>query len=143
MGRVFADLVKRSEKQVPDAGRNHCAGAPASGHGQEKRASDAALGRSRGGLTTKIHLLADEHGHLDPSKRNGMLLAVPARNTDEARCRYRQRHNRHSALQGDVKHAFLQDPRRTFGTVIGHEAIHVDGHNLDETARIVTVLGMP
>jgi transposase len=61
---VFADLVKdrRNQYLMPNAGLNHCAGAPASGHGQEKRTSDAALGRSRGGLTTRIHLLADEHG---------------------------------------------------------------------------------
>jgi transposase len=51
-----------SEEPVSDAGLNDCAGTPASGYGQEKGASDAALGRSRGGLTTKIHLLADEHG---------------------------------------------------------------------------------
>jgi Transposase DDE domain len=30
--------------------------------GAKKRASETALGRSRGGLTTKIHLLADELG---------------------------------------------------------------------------------
>ena len=50
------------EESVSDAGFNHRAGTSASGHGQEKGASDTALGRSRGGLTTKIHLLADEHG---------------------------------------------------------------------------------
>jgi hypothetical protein len=49
-----ASPVPLLEEPVPDAGLDHCAGAPASGHGQEKRASDAALGRSRGGLTTKI-----------------------------------------------------------------------------------------
>ena len=46
--------VPLPEKPVPDAGLDHCAGAPASGHGQGKRASDAALERSRGGLTTKF-----------------------------------------------------------------------------------------
>jgi transposase len=36
--------------------------APASGHRPQKGGQDKALGRSRGGLSTKIHLLADEDG---------------------------------------------------------------------------------
>lgn len=47
----------------------HClSGSPARGRGQEKGAfdevepADHALGRSRGGLSTKVHLAADGHG---------------------------------------------------------------------------------
>ncbi len=42
---------------------HHRASPPAGGHGPQKGGSeDPALGRSRGGLSTKIHLLADEQG---------------------------------------------------------------------------------
>ena len=51
------------EEPVPDDRLDHRAGSSASGHGPQKGGSeDAALGRSRGGLSTKIHLLADEDG---------------------------------------------------------------------------------
>jgi putative transposase len=60
--KVFADLVKDRKNQYLMLDSTNRAGAPASGYRQEKGASDAALGRSRGDLTTKIHLLADEHG---------------------------------------------------------------------------------
>jgi transposase len=42
---------------------NHRKGTPASGHRPQKGGfEDPALGRSRGGLSTKIHLLADQNG---------------------------------------------------------------------------------
>ena len=60
--RVFHELVRDQEEPVSDAGFDHRAGPPAGGHGPQKRGADKALGRSRGGLTTKIHLLTNELG---------------------------------------------------------------------------------
>jgi len=66
IGRVGAHLRRsgcRSKEPVPDDRLHHRPSAPASGYGPQKRGSeDAALGRSRGGLSTKIHLLADQDG---------------------------------------------------------------------------------
>ena len=50
------------EKPVPHAGFHHRAGSPASGYGPQKGGEDKALGSSRGGLSTKIHLLANGLG---------------------------------------------------------------------------------
>lgn len=51
------------EEPVPDDRLDHRASTPAGGHGRKKGGSEGkALGRSRGGLSTKIHLLADEVG---------------------------------------------------------------------------------
>jgi hypothetical protein len=53
----------RQEEPVSDDRLDHRPGTPAGGHGPQKGGSgDKALGRSRGGLSTKIHLLADEVG---------------------------------------------------------------------------------
>jgi transposase len=51
-----------SKERVSDDRFDHRASPPASGHGPQKGGADKALGRSRGGLTTKIHLLADDLG---------------------------------------------------------------------------------
>ena len=62
-GSAFSTTSYRTNKPVPDARFHHRASSPASGHEPHKGGSeDAALGRSRGGLSTKIHLLADEQG---------------------------------------------------------------------------------
>lgn len=50
------------EEPVPDDRLDDRTSAPASGHRPQKGGEDKALGRSRGGLSTKIHLLADEDG---------------------------------------------------------------------------------
>lgn len=46
---------------VPNARQHHCSRPPAGGE-RKRGAKDQALGRSRGGLTTKIHMLADALG---------------------------------------------------------------------------------
>ena len=51
------------EEPVSDDRLDHRTGTPAGGDGAQKKGSgDKALGRSRGGLSTKVHLLADEAG---------------------------------------------------------------------------------
>jgi len=63
MGAHLRRPGRRPEEPVPDDRFDHRAGTPAGGHGPQKGGSgDPALGRSRGGLSTKIHLLADEAG---------------------------------------------------------------------------------
>ena len=53
----------RQEKPVSDDRLDHRTSTSASGHWPQKGGNeDPALGRSRGGLSTKIHLLADENG---------------------------------------------------------------------------------
>src|SRR5260370_8944517 len=48
----------RSRQPVPDA-RYHSGAGPPTGCRRKRGAKDQALGRSRGGLTTKIHTLTD------------------------------------------------------------------------------------
>jgi transposase len=61
--RIFADLVADKKNRYPDDRLDHRPSASAGGGRPQKRGSeDPALGRSRGGLSTKIHLLADEAG---------------------------------------------------------------------------------
>ncbi len=50
------------QEPVSDDRFDDRASPPASGHGPQKRGADKALGRSRGGLTTKVHLLANDLG---------------------------------------------------------------------------------
>jgi hypothetical protein len=50
------------EESIPDDRFGLGTTPPTSGHGPQKGGTDKALGRTRGGLTTKIHLLADELG---------------------------------------------------------------------------------
>lgn len=60
--RIFADLVadKKNRYLMIDS---IIVGTPASGGGPQKGGfANSALGRSRGGLSTRIHLLADEAG---------------------------------------------------------------------------------
>ena len=62
VGTRFCRLGGRPEERVSDDRFNACAGPSAGGHGPQKRGSDKALGRTRGGLTTKVHLLVNELG---------------------------------------------------------------------------------
>ncbi|MFF9870426.1 transposase [Streptomyces sp. NPDC013953] len=41
---------------------HHCPGSPACGRGPKRGLRESALGRSRGGLTSKIHLACDGRG---------------------------------------------------------------------------------
>jgi transposase len=60
--KVFHEIVRDKQEPVSDDRFDHREGASASGHGPKKGGADKALGRSRGGLTTKIHLLTNELG---------------------------------------------------------------------------------
>jgi transposase len=62
MGQGLPAVGGGSEEPVPDDRFDYRASPSAGGHRPQKGGSDKALGRSRGGLTTKIHLLADEFG---------------------------------------------------------------------------------
>nr|WP_236748245.1 IS5 family transposase [Acetobacter aceti] len=61
VGKGFRDADGRSEQSVSDARFNHRSH-PSAGRERKRGAKDQALGRSRGGLTTKIHMLADALG---------------------------------------------------------------------------------
>ncbi|MEY9772710.1 IS5 family transposase [Sinorhizobium fredii] len=52
---------RRPRQPIPDARQYHRA-RPSTGGERKRGAKDQALGRSRGGLTTKIHMLADALG---------------------------------------------------------------------------------
>ncbi len=61
MGAHLRGLGRGQKEPVSDDRLDDRPRTPAGGHRPQKR-GDKALGRSRGGLTTKIHLLADEAG---------------------------------------------------------------------------------
>ncbi|WP_317192395.1 IS5 family transposase [Hymenobacter jeongseonensis] len=56
----------KRQRVAPAPGRFHgCAGAPSGGRGQKKDSPcGQALGRSRGGFTTKLHLSCDAQGRI-------------------------------------------------------------------------------
>src|SRR4029077_2274281 len=64
-GRRVGEGVRRtdqgSRQQIPDA-RHHSGSCPPAGRERKRGAKTQALGRSRGGLTTKIHMLCDGLG---------------------------------------------------------------------------------
>src|SRR5262249_60608333 len=65
LGSGFCRTHQGSEERVPDARCHPRQSPPAGRHRKgwcQKGGPDEALGRSRGGLTTKIHLLADALG---------------------------------------------------------------------------------
>lgn len=63
LGHDLQGPCRGQEEPQPDDRLDHRAGTPASGRGPQKGGSaDPAPGRSRGGLSTKIHLLADGDG---------------------------------------------------------------------------------
>ena len=60
---IFADLVADKKERASDDRFDQCPGTPASGHRAQNRGfEDPALGRSGGGLSSKVHLLANEPG---------------------------------------------------------------------------------
>jgi transposase len=61
MGAGVPSPRPRARQRVPHDRQYHRARSPERGE-RKRGASDQALGRSRGGLTTKIHLLADSLG---------------------------------------------------------------------------------
>jgi transposase len=79
--RVFASLVRDRDNQYPDA-RQHPGARPSAGGDRKRGACDQALGRSRGGLTTKIHMAADTFGRpvrfILTAGQSGDILAAPA-----------------------------------------------------------------
>jgi transposase len=60
--RLFDDLVADRKNPYLMPRLDHRPGSPAGGHWPQKGGQDKALGRSRGGLSTKIHLLANGLG---------------------------------------------------------------------------------
>ena len=63
VGQGVRGFGQGPQKPQPDDRLHHRASSPASGRGPQKRGSEnQALGRSRGGLSTKIHLLTDGFG---------------------------------------------------------------------------------
>lgn len=61
MGAGIRGTDRRPGQQISDARQHHRSRAPAGGE-RKRGAKDQALGRSRGGLTTRIHMLADTLG---------------------------------------------------------------------------------
>src|SRR5437762_12197546 len=62
MGESFQGVGRRSRLRARDDRRNHRPGAPA--RRRRKRGTQKeAIGRSRGGLSTKIHIAVDTLGH--------------------------------------------------------------------------------
>src|ERR1700690_3692188 len=61
VGTHFQAADCRSKKRILDARHDPCPRPPTGGD-RKRGARDQALGRSRGGLTTKIHMLVDTLG---------------------------------------------------------------------------------
>ena len=78
--RVFEALTERPQERVPHA-RHHPGPRPPAGRDRKRGDQNQALGRSRGGLTTKIHMLADALGPaaaLHPHRRPGRTTSSHA-----------------------------------------------------------------
>src|ERR687883_747556 len=63
LGESTQDLSGRSGQRVRHDRCNHRQSPPAQRRGSKKGGSNEAIGRSRGGLTTKIHTIADALGN--------------------------------------------------------------------------------
>src|SRR5262245_25509332 len=63
LGESIQDLSGRSGHRVRHDRRNHRQSPPAQRRGSKKGDSKEAIGRSRGGLTTKIHAIVDALGN--------------------------------------------------------------------------------
>ncbi len=63
LGESFQDLGGRSRQRIRDDRRHHRQGTSAQRWCQQKGGCDQAIGRSRGGLTTKIHVIVDALGN--------------------------------------------------------------------------------
>ena len=78
---VRKDLRRRAGASRTDARCDACEGAPL-GSGRKRGAWSQAIGRSRGGFTSKIHCLADDRGRpvalaLTPGNVSDITLALP------------------------------------------------------------------
>ena len=78
----FQDLGGRCRQRVHDARRHHRARASAQCRRPKKDGEDQAIGRSRGGLTTKIHAVVDALGNpialsLTPGQAADITQAEP------------------------------------------------------------------
>jgi transposase len=79
MGESFQRLGRRPRLRIPDHRFHHRPGAPTR-HGQKGGPEDRAIGRSRGGLTTKLHAAVDALGNpirfiVTPGERNDITQA--------------------------------------------------------------------
>jgi transposase len=63
LGESFQDLSRRSGQRIRHDRCDHHQSPPAQRRGSKKGDSDEAIGRSRGGLTTKIHAIVDALGN--------------------------------------------------------------------------------
>src|SRR5712692_8937404 len=77
----FQAVGKRSRQRIHDDRRYHCAGSSAQRR-RAKKNGPQAIGRSRGGLTTKIHALVDALGNpvelmLTPGQTHDLACAEP------------------------------------------------------------------
>src|ERR1700674_2351119 len=77
----FQAFGKRSRQRIHDDRRNHRARSPAQRR-RAKKNGPQAIGRSRGGLTTKIHALVDALGNpvelmLTPGQAHDLACAEP------------------------------------------------------------------
>jgi hypothetical protein len=63
LGESIQDLSGRSGHRVRHDLCNHRQSPPAQRRGSKKGDSNEAIGRSRGGLTTKIHIIVDAQGN--------------------------------------------------------------------------------
>ena len=102
---------------MADDRQHHCAGASACRRGaQAKRGADAqGLGRSRGGLSTKIHAASDALG------KPVRLIGTPGQRNDIALA--------HDLIEGFEPEATLADK--------GYDADHLVDHIAQTGARIV------
>jgi len=78
----FRDFGGRCRQRVYDARRDDCAGPSAQCRRPKKHGEDQAIGRSRGGLTTKIHAVVDALGNpvaltLTPGQAADITQAEP------------------------------------------------------------------
>jgi transposase len=78
----FRDIGARCRQRVHDARCNHRARPSAQRRRPKKDCADQAIGRSRGGLTTKIHAVVDALGNpvalsITPGQAADMTQAVP------------------------------------------------------------------
>jgi hypothetical protein len=71
LGESIQDLSGRSGQRIRYDRCNHRQSPPAQRRGLEKGDSNEAIGRSRGGLTTRIHAIVDALG-------NPLAVASPA-----------------------------------------------------------------
>lgn len=78
----FRNVGAGRRQRIHDARRNHRACAPAQRRRSKKDGEDQAIGRSRGGLTTKIHAVVDALGNpvalsLTPGQTADITQAEP------------------------------------------------------------------